>query len=122
MKKKNGFTIIELLAVIFILSLIPILFISSFGNNTENLKNEKNEISDSILKDAIEVYYHIGMKEKTIDYRIEGSATLSCISIKELISKGYILEEQYNPDNYIKIREENDKLESIIVDTKSACE
>ena len=84
---KKGFTLVEMIAVLVILS---ILFLISFTSITNLLKKGDNRISiaeDSLISDALKSY----TEARNID-----SETFHCISFNELIEDGLIDKKLFN--------------------------
>ena len=54
--KKNGFTIVELLAVLIVLGIIVGITISTVNSSSDNAKKKSEEVFISSLKSAIETY------------------------------------------------------------------
>jgi len=122
MKQKNGFTVIELLVVIFLISLIPLLFTGNFGNTSKKIEEEQSETQIALLDDAIEIYYYLSMKDNNLNYYIEDEKIISCIGIKTLISNGYILDDKYNENSFAKVQVYKGELTYTIVSNESTCE
>ena len=77
---KRGFTLIELLAVIIILSIIALITVFSVNSIISNSKDSLSSTQKTKIEEAAEVYYlEEGMSNNKM-----------CVSVKELISKGYI--------------------------------
>lgn len=84
---KKGFTLVEMIAVLVILS---ILFLISFTSITNLLKKGDNRISiaeDSLISDALKSY----TEARNID-----SETFQCISFNKLIEDGLIDKKMFN--------------------------
>ena len=93
MMEKKGFTILELIAVIFILSLVILLFISSYGSTTNNIMEERHSAAEEILGNAIDIYYHLGLSDGSLQYYPDGTKINTCIKLKTLVENGYLAEE-----------------------------
>ena len=119
---KKGFTLIEILGVIIILSLIIALV---FPNILGGMKNADKEITESqkkLLDNAVDLYLDDNYNTKK-----DQSGTVYCVSISELIDKGYISKEEVSDNkdkNYkIELVDENDeiKVEREIIDSNQVC-
>ncbi len=78
--KNKGFTLVELLAVIVILSLLAIITTVSIGNIMSSSKNSLSDEQKKNLEESAKIYY---IKEGM-------SSNVNCIDLSDLISKGYI--------------------------------
>ena len=103
---KKGFTLVELLAVIIVLSIIVLITAISTSNIIKNSKNNLSDVQIKSIERAAKTYY------------VEEGINLneSCINVSELISKGYIDQESIkNPNDNeemlgsVKIRYINNK-------------
>ena len=107
MKNKKGFTILELIAVIFILSLVILLFISSYGSTTNKIVKEKEDFRETVLGKSLSTYYYLGKSEGTLKYYIsDENKIITCIKLSTLIENGYLAEEDYtskSADTFYKI-------------------
>jgi len=79
--KENGFTLVEMLTVIIIISLLALLVIPQITNSVNNYKDETDELSLSVITSAAKLYIQ--------DYEINFEDNL-CINIVELVDKGYL--------------------------------
>ena len=105
---KKGFTIIELLTVMFILSLLFLLFITSFGTTTERIR-EGNR-APAVLNNAANIYFHLNVNNPNpttpFHFRTETDGSLtSCISIRRLIRSGYLQRNIYQEyiNHYVRV-------------------
>ncbi|MGD2062037.1 MAG: prepilin-type N-terminal cleavage/methylation domain-containing protein [Nitrospirota bacterium] len=57
-KSEQGFTLVELLIVVIILTIISAIAIPQFGSSTEDAKVSSLETNLSELRAAVELYYH----------------------------------------------------------------
>lgn len=85
---KNGFTLVELLAVIIILSAIALITTIETGTVIKKSKNNLSDVQISKIEEAAKVYY---LKEG-IGYDTDSFS--QCISVEKLLEKGYIEAEQ----------------------------
>lgn len=78
--KKDGFTLVELLAVIVILSILALITVVSVNKTLTNSKNSLSKIQINNVVNAAKTYYiNEGMNKD-----------VTCVNISELISKDYI--------------------------------
>ena len=90
MKKKNGFTLVELLAVIAILSLIGLIAIPKVLDAINNSRNKGYLEIEKRLEEAASKYI--------LNEYIDSKASSITITKEQLISEGYI-EEVYDLKN-----------------------
>ena len=123
MNNNKGFTILELLIVIFIIGLIPLIFVNSFGKTKVNIDEERGQTGTTLLDDAVEVFYYLGMKEGTLEYFTkEDGSVISCISVNSLVSNGYILEENHDLSKYALLSVKDGELSYELTTNTSLCE
>ena len=79
--KKNGFTLVELLAVVTILSLLLLLIAPKIVNQLNNSKNEVNDVTKKIIYSATEKYIKDNNMKIEYDY---------CLSIEKLQDGEYL--------------------------------
>ncbi|MFL2098717.1 competence type IV pilus major pilin ComGC [Marinilactibacillus psychrotolerans] len=77
-KKENGFTLVELLAVLVILGIIVAIAIPAVGNIIDNARGDANEAEQELVIDAARLYF------------IENEGTE--VDVETLISEGYLEE------------------------------
>ena len=94
---KKGFTLVELLAVIIILSIIVLITAISTSNIIRNSKKSLSDIQINSIKESAKSYYiEEGNNQNYV-----------CVNVSELISKGYIDNENKNNEEMagsVKIR------------------
>lgn len=78
-KKENGFTLVELLAVLVILGVIVAIAIPSIGNVVENAKGSSKDAETELVIDAARLY--------DIENPIKDGQT---VSVKTLREEGYL--------------------------------
>lgn len=80
-KKVSGFTLLEMLVVLFIISLLLLLFVPKLLNQKESANNKSDEAIAKVVETQIEVYEldHPGQKP----------------SKEDLINGDYVKEKQY---------------------------
>lgn len=91
MKKKNGFTLIETMGVLILLSVILLLI---FPTVTKWLKSAEDSIDDA-TKDLIIVSAKDYVDESELSIFKKNSYEY-CLSLEEIINKGYISSESVN--------------------------
>ena len=79
--KKNGFTLVELLAVVSILSLLLLLVVPKIVNQLNNSKEEVNDTTKKVIYSATEKY----MKDYNADTKDK-----YCILVSDLIDENYL--------------------------------
>ena len=84
--KEEGFTLVELLAVIVILGIIVAIAIPAIGNVIEKTRTNADEAEVEMIVDAARLYY-----------TIEKDGVISEVSTETLIDEGY-LEERSDGD------------------------
>lgn len=78
--KKNGFTLVELLAVIIILSVIALITTISVTSILANTEESLNDVQIAKIEEAAQIYY---IKEGV-------NSGVSCVNLSDLIDLGYI--------------------------------
>lgn len=105
---KKGFTLVELIAIILVLSIILTVIFISLTNSIENTKESEYKNFIFNLEMAAETYVNLPGIYKVIDEKIKNGETV-IISISDLIGAGIIDEVPINPKteqefrNYIVI-------------------
>lgn len=126
---KKGFTLVELLTIIVIITLVAGIASYSIINIINNSKKESLAISTENLKDAANNYTK---ETKNIVWKIpEGASTnskISCVTVNDLINKGYfdkkILEkEEFKKITHIIVEKnlDNDVIINEYFDTENTC-
>ena len=85
MNKKNGFTLIEILAVVTIIGLIFILVLPKITNSLKNKKGDVDRTTTNLVLSATKLYVsdHSSKFEKT-------DGNISCMPLHQLVRKGYL--------------------------------
>lgn len=92
---KKGFTILEMLGVIILISLLVILIFPNITNSIKNKQKEIDSISIEILKQASNLYVQNNQKNYA---KIDNNKY--CITISELINSGYLKDSfKYNGED-----------------------
>ena len=89
-QKRKGFTLIELLAIIFIIGIIVGIGSFFITNIIQNSKNRTQELTLANIKKTASIYVQENPNEITWVYSTDG--IYSCVSIKNLINKGFLKE------------------------------
>jgi len=82
---KKGFTLVEMLGVIILISLLVILVFPNMKNTIKNKQHEIDSVSVEILKQASNLYVQNNQKNYS---KINNNKY--CIAIDELINSGYL--------------------------------
>lgn len=82
---KKGFTLMELLGVIIILSLLLLLVVPNIVNSVKNSQKDIDELTEDIVYDATNLY--ISDNES---YYYAANGTEFCISLNDLIDESYL--------------------------------
>lgn len=105
---KKGFTLVELIAIILVLSIILTVVFISLTGSIENTKESEYKNFILNLEMAAETYVNLPGIYKDIDEKIKNGEHVQ-ISVYDLISKGIIDEIPTNPKtdgeftNYISV-------------------
>lgn len=84
---KNGFTLVELLAVIIILGVISLIVVVSVWPTVKNSKNKLSDIQKNNIEEAAKTYY---LQEGMTDEDYESESFQKCVNLSYLISNNYI--------------------------------
>lgn len=120
--KKNGFTMIELLAVIVLFATISVIGITSFDFTKDIYGNQKNKANDANIKKAITTYYqqlYKNDKLKAYEFQKDNNGKITkemffCIEYKNLVENGYLEDDDVpltsgnTKYNYVKIEAESE--------------
>ena len=79
--KKNGFTLVELLAVVSIISILLLLVAPKIVNQLNNSKKDVNDVTKKLIYNAAEKYIKDNNMNLEYDY---------CLSVEELQDKEYL--------------------------------
>ena len=82
---KKGFTLVELLAVVAILSLILLFTLPNITNSVKNYSSKVDETTKLLIFNATSLY--VGENSK---YFKEVNENKYCVTLRELINKGYL--------------------------------
>ena len=93
MNNNKGFTLIELIAVLAIMSILFTIGISTF-KITNNSKEDTKKANVNTVEKAINVYYKILSQKGKLNYANDGTETTFCVSYENLVKNGYITEEK----------------------------
>lgn len=118
--KANGFTLVEILGVVVILSLIVIL---AFPSIIENIRKSEKELSDAsmlLIESATDIY----INNNKIDYPDKVGNTY-CIKLDTLVKSGHLRKpvidvttgEEIKLENIVQVVLNNDENEYKIVTT-----
>ena len=88
MKKKKGFTLVELLAVLAILAILVSVVLGIYFYNKGDVDNTVSEVLYNNIIDAGKLYYS-EFKNKFVWHRNEDGSETSCIDLNDLIDTGF---------------------------------
>lgn len=83
---KKGFTVVELLAVVVILSLLVILIMPNILNNVNNKREDVSDSAKKMIYDATDIY----MKENSEIYP-STKESVHCIKLETLVNNGKLV-------------------------------
>ena len=81
--KKNGFTLVELLAVVTIIALISVLAVPNILGGINRKKGEINDVNKKLIEAAANIY--IDRNINLYDFSIDDGSTY-CIVLQELVN------------------------------------
>ena len=82
---KNGFTLIEMIAIVLIISLIVVITVPMISNQLANNKSKISNTTKDLIYNAVELY----MNEKEINYpKLSGNKY--CVSLDEVVKSGLL--------------------------------
>lgn len=113
--KEKGFTLVELLAVIIILSLLLILVIPKINDSIKSEEKEVNELTKNMIFKAADFY----MDDISSEY-IKLNGNNYCIKVNDLVNAGYLKESNDLPNKTVKATYNN--LFTYELVDESACE
>ena len=93
----KGFTLVELLAVLAIMSLVIIITAPAYNGISNTIKENSYNSKISMMEKSTKTFVNKYHKDKVYD---DGSKTL-CLSIPYLISKNVFAEDEKDPDTGI---------------------
>lgn len=87
--KNKGFTLLEMLIVLFVIAVLILLFVPNLVNQTETINTQGNEALTKVIETQSEMYFMDNNKRPT--------------STDDLVKGGYISEEQKVKADELKI-------------------
>lgn len=103
MKKKNGFTLVEIIIVIILIALVAIMFTNSFYSiNRNNREKEYTQLINKV-KNAVTVYANDG----EINDLLYGTEGYALVTIDTLVKGGYLDKDLYDPTTQKSIEYSN---------------
>lgn len=106
-KRKNGFTLVELIAIILILSIILTVSFTSLSKTIENSNNQEYQTLINNIEMATENYVNLPGIYREVDEKLKNGGSYE-VNITDLISAGIIDEMPINPKS--KKRMESGKI------------
>ena len=100
---KKGYTLVELLAVILIISIIAVLALTRINDNSSKLKEISQEKFQNLIKDSAKSYFY---NNKNIKQRVKNGEKVP-ISYTTLKENKYLSEKLINLRTYKKMNVEN---------------
>lgn len=88
MKKKKGFTLVELLAVLAILAILVSVVLGIYFYNKGDVDNTVSEVLYNNIIDAGKLYYS-ELQNKFVWHKNEDGSETSCINLNNLIDTGF---------------------------------
>lgn len=82
---KKGFTLIEVLAVVIIMTSVALLVVPNVVNRFSNKKDEIKEVNEELIISNAKIY----VKDHENDY-MQLSGMEYCIKLKKLVDEGYL--------------------------------
>ena len=84
--KKNGFTLVEILAVLVIIAALAIISVPSIINYINNNKNEVSEVNQMIIFSGAELYMDANKQE----YSELSVGEYYCIQLKDIVDSNFL--------------------------------
>lgn len=101
--KKNGFTLVELIAIILVLSIIMTISFTSLSKTIENSNNQKYDTLIKNIETACENYVNLPGIYRNVDSVINSNGSYE-VTINDLINASVIDEIPINPKNNKKMK------------------
>lgn len=120
--KKNGFTLVELMAVITILVILSLIIVPIVDKNIKRSKDDMYRVQIENIRMAAEAYYSDNLSLRPYD----GGSCF--ITLEQLISNNYIDENVVNPKTgesfsnlYVEIKNKSNGFEYLVCPIDSGC-
>ena len=84
-KKNKGFTLVELLAVIILLSLLMLLVFPKIVNTIKNSSKDTDKLSEQLIYNATKLYV-----EKYKNNYPKNDGNVYCVAVKDLVDEKYL--------------------------------
>jgi len=99
-RKRKGFTLIETVTTLFIISLLAMLIIPNVENVRQSAQRRQSDALVKLISGQVALYFEDGKR--------------NTVSIKELVASGYLTQEQANTANnaHIVIKDNQVKKEA----------
>ena len=101
--KKNGFTLVELIAIILVLSIIMTISFTSLSKTIENSNNQKYDTLIKNIETACENYVNLPGIYRNVDSVINSNGSYE-VTMNDLINASVIDEIPINPKNNKKMK------------------
>ena len=109
MRKKNGFTIIEMLSTIVIITVISTVVVYSVITYINTSKENSNRITMESIKQSSELYIKEFDNKLTWITDEDEDKEYICISIEDLYSSGFLKQKETNTEDDLLIKIIRDK-------------
>lgn len=96
MKKKNGFTLVELIAVITLLAIITLVSVPVIINTLRKNEQKEYEEFENLVVNAAELYVE---RNRTLFPELDNIGGTIEVSADDLISEGYLKSDLENPED-----------------------
>ncbi|GEK89323.1 type IV pilus assembly protein PilA [Alkalibacterium putridalgicola] len=98
MNKEEGFTLVELLAVIVILGIILAIAIPSVGGIIDRAQDDADEATQELIEDSARIYF---------TQRIDETSVNDTVTVSTLVEEGYVdLRDGSAPTGYVTYTED----------------
>ena len=110
MRNNKGFTIIEIIVVIALMSLIWLVFANAFTGSIRSLEDQIEEETGTNITDTLFAYFRVAKNNRSLRYFYEPNGNvISCIRIRTLIEEGFfeenvLRENNWNANDVFRIR------------------
>ena len=125
MKKRNGFTLVELLAVMVILAIVLIIAVPGILSVINKAKQDAHKTQLTMVIDATKLY--VAQNNKQMDFRKDGVVEKAVVNLSDLKASGFLDKKILDPrdkseikDLAVLVKKTNSKINYEIVYTDQA--